>query len=1075
MLYVCAGVAMAMTSVSFAGMVGQWLGDSYVEGETWVSEIGSIPAPIAGGGPLVATERFNGHKSVDFGGADFFTIAGANNPLGGATAFTIVAAYIPTATGSEGANFWNSSGVVVMEQGGTVNDWALGWNGVRANAGTGAPDRNIFSQNLAVDQLQIAVFTWNNAGQQRLYINGNLVAEDLAASTGPRNPGDVSFGKIPSEGPGLIGLIGEIRMYDTDESANVATITNDLLEEYAEEPVLDSSKAISTTQIEFRIQSTPSFVVDQAGDFILDLYPIVGPGITVDAADMTVTDDNGTTVLTVDFPLAPSETYLFDLEVPSTGGGTTALFSGEIDSFRLPFDLDGEPGSVGTWGIREWVIPGTQNIAGAIDVVNGNTPTDPPTSGSAPVFNHADPDTNGVNAVGNFNNDFSILTDVPGTPDDFVVVGKTQVSVPAAGVYTFSIHSDDGFAMRVSGAGGGRFISKGGDGVIDTVEPQTIFRDGGTGDSNTRGTYQFDAAGVYDITYLGWDGGGGGYYEVAWAEGTFTDDRQTNTWKLVGTPEDPSVPPFRERFITDVPGPLGTDGAFGMRTYLLAANGENLVGNFGDAMTFLANTTRTPADSDGLTLDTQEPYLNHRDPEGGGPLGLVAGDLPIPGNTGADDNNAVTVAKGRIQITSAGPYTFTYEGDDGFFLRFKGVDGLADPKVVSASGAVTFQMSNLNELYQDAAGSFSGRGVVQLEAGSYDLEFVHQEGGGWFYYEVAAAPGIWLDVTTPPNGFQLVGYQSPGAVIIPGIAEPGWTVESSLPNAGTFDFTIAGAEARIDATLAMDPQPANAISTWDFLDFRDPQDGAEGSFQPTNPWPLNTPNPDDNYAMRATGILDITQAGTYHLGFQGDDGGYLYIYGHNGTTDPAISAIEYTNHPGIAAIGIAPGSTVNNAIRVETGSGNSRTLVSVDLAVGQYRLQTLVYEGGGGSWWEVIGASAADRTFNYPLLKKGGATSVNTFSGIPLVPQGGVVPNNPDFSISEFMLTGNPVTSASFSFSSTVGASYSIEASVDLVTWIPVQSNVVASGSMTSANIDLSSFEELDGEPKVFFRVVLSE
>ncbi len=1076
-LYVSTCLACALTQPSRADLVGRWIGDSYVEGETWLSEGDAIPATIAGGLPFLESDLFNGHNSVDFAAGDHFVVAPADNPLGGATALTVVTAFIPTAAGASGANFWNSSGLVTMEQGGTVPDWALGWNGTRVNAGTGSPDRTIFSGDYPLNQLQVAVFTWNNAGEQRIYVNGVKVAEDLSASTAARNGAEIAFGRIPTEGhAGLTGRIGEIRLYNTDESANVTTITEELLTAYAEDPVLDSAKALSPNQIEFRLQSTPGFAIDTAGEFVIDLYPETAAFFTVDPGDITVTDDAGTVVVTVDVDLLPSNEYLYDLEVPRSGGGATAFLTGSFVSHRLPSVVDGEPGSVGTWGIREWLVPGTQNIADAIDVVNGTTVTvDPPVSGSAPVFNHADGDTNGANAVGNFNNEFPILTDVQGTGEDFVVVGKTQVSVPAPGTYTFSVHSDDGFAMRVSGAGGGRFISTGGDGNIDPVEPQTLFRDGGTGDSNSRGTYEFDAAGTYDIVYLGWDGGSGGFYEVAWAEGTFTEDKQTNTWELVGDPDDPSVPEFRPRFATEFPGPMGTDGAFGMRTYRQAQNGDVLVGNFPQAITFLTTTTRTPADGDGLTVDSQEPYLNHRDPEGGGNLGLVGGDLPFPGNTTAVEDNVVTVAKGRIQITSAGPYTFTYAGDDGFLLRFKGVDGLADPTAVSASGAVTFQMSNLNEIYNDGVGAFEGRGVMQLEVGSYDVEFVHQEGGGWFYYEIAAAPGIWLNATTPPGGFQLVGYQAPGTVLVPGIAEPGWTVESSLPSSGTFDFTIAGAEARIDATLAMDPQPANAISTWDFLDFRDPEDGPEGSFTPTNPWPLNTPAGDNDYAMRATGILDITQAGTYHLGFQGDDGGYMYIYGHNGTTDPTIDSIVFTALPAIAALTTAPGSTVNNAVRVETGTGNSRTLVSVDLEVGQYRIQTLVYEGGGGSFWEVIGASAADRTFNYPLLTKGSGTTVSTTSGIPLVEQGGVVPTDPDFRISAFALTGSPITNASFSFSSTSGETYTVEASVDLQTWIPVEPNIVAAGGTTAVDIDLTAFEEFDGQPRVFFRVILVE
>ena len=43
-------------------------------------------------------------------------------------------------------------------------------------------------------------------------------------------------------------------------------------------------------------------------------------------------------------------------------------------------------------------------------------------------------------------------------------------------------------------------------------------------------------------------------------------------------------------------------------------------------------------------------------------------------------------------------------------------------------------------------------------------------------------------------------------------------------------------------------------------------------------------------------------------------------------------------------------------------------------------IKTLVFEGGGGSWWEVVGAKApVSPGFNYPLLMEGAGTTLTDF------------------------------------------------------------------------------------------------
>ncbi|WP_367870144.1 LamG-like jellyroll fold domain-containing protein [Luteolibacter sp. Populi] len=992
---------------------------------------------------------------MELDGSSYFTVEAANNPLANATQFTMVVVFEALNPSSGvGGGWYQSSGLVGMEQANSVADWGLGWNNDRVSAGVGGPDVTMFSPPTSYPQAVVAMFTWSG-GVQRLYVNGVLVDSDYFVTTAARNPGKFAIGAI-TEGGGnpFAGRLAEVRLYDTDESTNAAAIYSALRTSYFGSLQLVSKK-ITTTGGNFVLEDTPGATADPAGTYQVTIGDLIPP------ENVSVVKNGTTTTVSFTGTFNPASEYLADLVAPRTVGGEQSFY-GRAFTPLLPASLPGLAGAVGSWGISE-SAGAPADIATALTIITGPTPPTPVT-GTSPVFNHRDPDTNGLGGIGNFNNDFPILTNTA-SDDNFVVVGKTQITVAAPGVYTFSVHSDDGFAMRITGAGGGRFTSTGGDAQIDLGDNQTLHRNVGGADSNSRGVYQFDAAGTYNIEYLGWDGGAGGYYEVAWAPGGFSEDRNTNTWALVGSPNDPSVPPYQERWVTNLPGPVGTTGAFGTRTYKNAGT----IGNLTNASDFLKTTTRTPADpGDGLTIDAQLPYLNHRDPQDGGGGGLIPGDLPIPGDTAENEANVVTVAKGRITIPTTSTYTFSYAGDDGFLLRIKGVAGNPDPAFKRATGFGTFQMSDPNELFYDPNGAIATRGIIDLAAGQYDLEFIQFEGGGAFFYELTAAEGSWPDQTTPPGGFQLVGFVPPAAtVVIPGIAEPGWSVETGTPNTGAYGSNIAGAELRIDNTPV-----GIRTSIWDTLNFTDPEGGADGSFTPNNPFPLNTNVADDNYSMRATGILNVTVAGDYHLGFQGDDGGYMYIYGHNGTTDPEISSIVSTNVPTFAVIAVAPGSSVNNAILADTGTGNSRTIVSVPLAVGQYRIQTLVFEGVGGSWWEVIGAKGPlDASFNIPLLAKGPGTTVNLTNGLALVEQPPVVPVDPTFGITSVVIAKGPPTTAQLTFGSQDGVNYSIQASTDLVSWTTVVPNVAGTGSATTTNVDLSGFPDFNGMDKVFFRI----
>ena len=69
--------------------------------------------------------------------------------------------------------------------------------------------------------------------------------------------------------------------------------------------------------------------------------------------------------------------------------------------------------------------------------------------------------------------------------DNFAAVYKANIQIPSDGDYTFGVHSDDGFGLRISGA---EFFQTTGNGFIDRGDTRTIYFPSGTGDSNTRGS-----------------------------------------------------------------------------------------------------------------------------------------------------------------------------------------------------------------------------------------------------------------------------------------------------------------------------------------------------------------------------------------------------------------------------------------------------------------------------------------------------------------------------------------------------------------------------------------------------------
>lgn len=103
--------------------------------------------------------------------------------------------------------------------------------------------------------------------------------------------------------------------------------------------------------------------------------------------------------------------------------------------------------------------------------------------------------------------------------DQFVLVIEGAINVPAPGLWTFSVGSDDGFRLRINGHGA-EFVS----------EYST-----GRGFDTTLATFNFPVAGIYDLRLIYYENGGGAGVEFSSAQ-NYQEIFSPDVFHLTGDP-----------------------------------------------------------------------------------------------------------------------------------------------------------------------------------------------------------------------------------------------------------------------------------------------------------------------------------------------------------------------------------------------------------------------------------------------------------------------------------------------------------------------------------------------------------
>lgn len=141
--------------------------------------------------------------------------------------------------------------------------------------------------------------------------------------------------------------------------------------------------------------------------------------------------------------------------------------------------------------------------AGLADIEAGAT------TENSDVVNFNDP---GFGGPGTFGDDVPFPGDTEADDDDYAILATATLVIPATGTYHLGFRSDDGARLRVVGQTFDEIVTSA---VPDSavIEGDALIADVLTGDSNTVASIEL-AEGTYEIEFVGFERGGGSYFEV---------------------------------------------------------------------------------------------------------------------------------------------------------------------------------------------------------------------------------------------------------------------------------------------------------------------------------------------------------------------------------------------------------------------------------------------------------------------------------------------------------------------------------------------------------------------------------
>ena len=455
-----------------------------------------------------------------------------------------------------------------------------------------------------------------------------------------------------------------------------------------------------------QLQYQNGYIVAVSGSGVLNNTGNVAIGSSGNGGGLVGTLDD---VAAWSAPLRPNQ-------VQYLAGGGNPLTIPAATGF-LPASLPGANGVTGAFSITEVRTSGLgmAHIDVAVDALRPGHPMVTGTAtGTRQFLNLVDPDSNP--SAGSFGGDLPFVGDTVGVGDDnFAMVAKGIINVPAAGNYSFRVRGDDGFAMRIVGQAWNTVTGGGG---LDPLDAQTMVFAGGTGDSNTIGTVNL-LPGTYNLEMVAFEGGGGAHQELSVS-------LNGSPYTLVGDS------------ISSVGRPGVSSAGWSVTT---SPAGGTAINNIADARADLLAGPNFSA--------AGVPSINYADPQAGSPGGVFGSDVAFGNDSAADDEDFAVIATAQLVIPFDGVYRFGFQGDDGGYLRLPGATGWTI--VETAVGATVTDVNGVGSptgdtLWADAlTGNSRTIGQISLTAGTYPIEGLFFERGGGANWEIFGAqvlPGI---------------------------------------------------------------------------------------------------------------------------------------------------------------------------------------------------------------------------------------------------------------------------------------------------------------------------------------------
>jgi len=376
-------------------------------------------------------------------------------------------------------------------------------------------------------------------------------------------------------------------------------------------------------------------------------------------------------------------------------------------SAALPGDEISDGSFVGVWVRDAGAVGSTRQAvarltSGAGTVITVNT--------GIPVVNASDPDTpaDGDKILFPQNNPF--FAELSGIVDtNWVALYRGKIVVPAGagGDYTFGVHSDDGFALRIPGYS---WKSVSGLGWIDHGDTETITYEYGGGDSNTRGVINLPP-GIHEIEFVTWSAAGGQHHELYAAKGAFVNDADTDTWRLVG-----------HKSVGDIVY-AGVSS-----NWTLWHSQSEAVSNLSNAWAAVSNYVAAASNQSAWA------EINFYDPQSGGThTTAIPNSVPFPWNTGAVDENKALYAVATLDIPADMTIGLGFQGDDGSRLTVSNQTWNSP-----LAEAVNVNSVIVGDSLEHNIGTGNSRtvGSITLTSGTYDLSLLYWQGTGGSYLDV---------------------------------------------------------------------------------------------------------------------------------------------------------------------------------------------------------------------------------------------------------------------------------------------------------------------------------------------------